>query len=353
MPPVPQACQPIADDVASLESQEQQLRAQLATLTGAAAWAALAQLGQVRQQLVRRRADLDACVRDNSAALMATLVVIDVGPASPTQTRVATLWEITPTGATRRENAAVNADSFSFVGPLPATFGVTVPTGGEAMILGPDFRTGQLTTAALPAPDAVRAEVVLGPLVRLEPSDLARLASTFTPTTSHIESGPVEADLSTTSVSAELMHGAVVVRATGQVDVRTVFGLGDRGAFAASATLRLVPSSAPGSTDLVDLLKVSDVLVQLPGLAGQLVDQVLPLIRNFLEDLLSTQLRNLLRTELPAAVSRSFLLAGLPPDVVLSIRRLSIEPSALEFQPTLSALGTALSTFTPPAVPPP
>jgi hypothetical protein len=89
MPPVPPACQPLADDVAALEAQELQLRAQAASLTGAAAWTALAALGQVRLRLDESRANLAECIRQNSAALQATLVVIDVGPAGPPVARVA------------------------------------------------------------------------------------------------------------------------------------------------------------------------------------------------------------------------------------------------------------------------
>ena len=62
MPTVPPACQPIADSVAALEVQEQQLRAGLASLVGAAAWTALAQLGLVRQQLADARASLAVLV---------------------------------------------------------------------------------------------------------------------------------------------------------------------------------------------------------------------------------------------------------------------------------------------------
>lgn len=58
MPAVPPACQPLADEVSALEAQEQQLRAQIPTLVGAAAWTALARLGQIRQQLDAARVAL-------------------------------------------------------------------------------------------------------------------------------------------------------------------------------------------------------------------------------------------------------------------------------------------------------
>jgi len=350
--PVPQACQPIADQITVLEAQEQQLRAQLPNLVGEAAWAALANLGQLRQQLDQAHAALDECIRANSAALQATVAVIDVGPAGAAPARIASLWEITPAGPTQRETATVNGGAFAFTGPLPAAFGLTVATTGDPTILGPDFRSPSLTAASLPPEGAVRIEFVLGPLVRFEQSDLARLAAAFPPTPAHISAGAVVADLSVTAVEAALTDGGIVARASGQVEIRAL-GVVDRGPFSASGTLRVVPTAAPGVLDLVDLVTVSDVQVQLPGIAGTFVDTILPLIRGMLSNLLIDQLRAVLRAELPTAINGAFVLAGLPPDVVVSIRRLSITASAIEFQPALGALGTTLSTFTPPAIPPP
>ncbi len=353
MPPVPQACQVLADETAALEVQEQQLRAQLPTLSGAAAWAALAELGQIRLDLGRKRADLDDCIRQNSAALQAALVVIDVGPGGAPAARVASLWEISPAGSAQREAATVSADAFSFAGPLPATLGLTVATAGDPTILGPDFRSAALTVASLPPQGTLRVETVLGPLLRFEQADVARLAASFPPTTTHVGAGAVEADLSITSVDATLTNGAIVARASGQVEVSALVGVVDRGPFSASGTLRLVPTGVPGVSDLIDLLSVSAIEVQLPGIAGAYVDSVMPLIRTFVEELLTDHLRAILRDELPAAVNRAFVLAELPPDVVVSVRRLSVDPTAIVFQPALGALGTTLSTFTPPAIPPP
>jgi hypothetical protein len=353
MPPVPPACQPLADEVTALEAQEQQLRAQLPTLVGAAAWTALARLGQIRQQLDAARVALAECVRQNSAALQATLAVIDVEPASAVPVRIATLWEMTPDGgAVQREVSNVTGDSFAFTGPLPASFGLTVGTAGDPTLNGPDFRSVALSAASLPTDGPLGIEVVLGPTVRLEQSDLARLAATFTPTTSQIGGLGLQADLSVQTVDATLSDSGIVVRASGQVVVTTVW-IPESGVFSASATLRAVPTTVPGVTDLVDIVTVSDLQVQLPGFASGMADAAVPLIRGYLTDLLTGQLRAVLRAELPAAVSRMLVLASLPPDVVVSVRYLSIDAAALQFQPALGAFGTTLSTYTPPAIPPP
>lgn len=354
MPPVPPACQPIAESVAALEAREQQLRAGLASLVGAAAWTGLAQLGQIRQQLADGRLALAECIRQNSAALQASLTVIDVGPASSASpTRIAGLWELGPgSGAIQREVAAVNANSFAFSGPLPASFGVTIGTAGDPLLVGPDFRSAALSAASLPADGPLRIEIVLGPIVRLVQADLARVAAGFSPTTSHLGGSGVQADVSVANVDATLTDAGIVARASGQVTVR-MLGIPQQGPFAASATLRAVPTTVPGVPDLLDLVTVSDLQVELPGVAGGIANAILPLIRGHLSDLLTDQVRTVLRAELPAAIGRTFVLAALPPDVIVSLRTLSIDASALVFQPALGAIGTTLSTFAPPPIPPP
>ena len=353
MPPVPPACQPLADEVSALETQEVQLRAQAASLTGAAAWAALATLGELRARLEERRARLAECVSDNSAALQATLAVIDVGPGGAQHTRVAHLWNITAAGSGQQGASNLTGGAFSFAGPLPPTFGLTVATTDDPTVLGPDFRSPSLTAAALADPTAVRVEVVLGPMVRLAQSDVARLTAAFNPTSSHVGAGAVEVDVSVTHIVATLITGAIVARADGLVSYRTLMGALDDSPFSASVTLHLAPVAAPGAVDLLDLWKASEVDVQMPGVAGILINSILPLVRGYVDGLLVEQLRALLRSALPAVVNRSFALTSLPADAVVSVRKLSIDASAIEFQPTLSAVGTTLSTFTPTAIPPP
>src|SRR5215510_13668876 len=93
---IPQACSEIAADVASLEAADETIRAQLASATGADAWAALAKLGQGREALARKRAELDLCIKNNSAALQGNLVVMNVassGEGSPS--RIGHLWDLT------------------------------------------------------------------------------------------------------------------------------------------------------------------------------------------------------------------------------------------------------------------
>ena len=81
MSSVPQPCQSLADQVSKLKSQDQALRAKLTNFAGADAWGALAQLGQLREQMNVAQGQLDACISHNSAALQANLIIMDVGGA--------------------------------------------------------------------------------------------------------------------------------------------------------------------------------------------------------------------------------------------------------------------------------
>jgi hypothetical protein len=352
MPPIPQACQGLASDVAALEAADQALRAQLTNLTGAAAWATLAQLGQGRLALERKRTELQTCIRHNTAAFQANLIVMDLAPppaASPN--RIAHLWEIAPVGPTRRETSTVQANAFSFTGPLPNQLGISIATTGDPDILGPDFRSVAIAATNLPAQGAIRVEVVLGPVLRIEQAEISRWAAVYTQRSHRIDGGSFQADISVMTAEATLATGGIVVRLTGQVESGT-FGLSSRSAFSASATVGLVPSAAPGITDLCDLITVQSITVDLPDTFGGM-STLVSLIRPELERILTEHLRAIIRRELSAAITNALVLSALPSDVTLSIRQLSIDPAAITFQPALGTIGTSLSTFTPPAIPPP
>jgi hypothetical protein len=187
MPTVPQECQSIADAIAALEAADQDLRSQLTNLTGADPWAALAKLGQIREQLTEQTADLDACVSAHSAALQANLIIIDLASTAP-QTRVANLWEIADTGTTQRETSVVSANTFSFTVPLPKQLSISVVTTGEPDVVGPDFRSLPIDASTVSGQGPIRVEALLGPEVTLQGGDIAQLvASGFVPVNQHIE----------------------------------------------------------------------------------------------------------------------------------------------------------------------
>ena len=72
-------------------------------------------------------------------------------------------------------------------------------------------------------------------------------------------------------------------------------------------------------------------------------------LATFLGDWILTLMRPIVQQEISNAAARALSLVGLPPSVTLSIRRLSVTPTAVTFQPVLGAIGTVLSTYQPPA----
>jgi hypothetical protein len=348
MPPVPRECDGLAAEVATLEAVDQDLRTQLQGLVGAEAWAALAKLGQLRLQLRAKRAELEACVRDHSAALQANLVIMEVAPGGGLQpSRVAHLWEIGSGGATQRETSAVSGGTFSFAGPLPARLAISVATTGAADVVGPDFRSALLDAASLVGQGPIRVEAVLGPEIRIEAGELSRLvASSFTPVKQRISlgGGLAAADVSVLTADAALADNGIRLRATGQVEIQGLFGVPSRLAFGGGATLNLVPSAAPASADIFDLITVTDVAVEVGG-AGGALSAVVSAMRPFLSGLLTGELRQAARTQLSGAILGALVLDDPPAGVTLSVRRLAVDAQAITLQPVLGAIGTALSAF--------
>ena len=343
MPPVPAACQQLDNDVNALVQDDQQLRTTLAGLTGAAAWTVLAQIADVRQQLAGKRAELDACVLANSAAVQANLVVMDVAAAAPAPaTRVAQLWDVGPAKPTTVETAPVAGDSIALNGPLPAIYAVTVSTTGDPDVIGPDFRSSALPPAAPPT----RIEVLLGPIVRISCAELETALTALLPSATQIDAGGKRIDLNLLTGSVAGAPGRLTATLGGQATA-SAFGL-QNVPFSGTVSLGLVPSSAPAMADAVDLVKVEDVGLSMPGFFGAVASLILPFMKSSIEGFATDQLRAILRAEVPKAVQAGFVLAGFPLDVTLSLRKVSLAADGIAFQPALGAVGTTLSTFTPP-----
>jgi len=282
---------------------------------------------------------------------------MDLAPANDAQpARVGNLWEIAPSGATQRETSPVTANTFSFEGPLPAELGISVVTTGTADVVGPDFRSAPIDAGSVTGKGPLRIEVVLAPEMSIDAAVLSHLVvSAFSPVTEHVSvgGGLITADVSVLTADAVLDANGVVMSANGQIEIQGQPGVTDRLAFSGRATLSLVPSAAPASVDVFDLITITDLIIDVPGAAGSILAALLPAVRGFLSELLTDQLRQAARKELPAIVLQTLVLPELPADVNVSIRRLLIGPTAINVQPALGAIGTTLSTFRAPIIPPP
>jgi hypothetical protein len=113
----------------------------------------------------------------------------------------------------------------------------------------------------------------------------------------------------------------------------------------------LIPNGNPKAAPLIDPVFV-DEWINVPGSPGAALYGLEPQIQSKLREYFEYQIWTRLNTLVPVAICAALALPHLPPEVSIAIRRVSIKDSAIEFQPTLGCIGTALSTFVPPVVPP-
>jgi hypothetical protein len=370
MPPVPAACQPIAAEIADLKDQDAQLRAQLSTLTGAQAWAVMAQIAIGRDTLKEKQAELDACVVAHTATLQGELVVIDVGPPPAAPSRIVRILNMT--GATSQvATCAVQSDTtFSFAGQLPATVAFTVNTTGDPDIVGVDFRTEVMPAANVP-PSPLRIEIVLGPLARFKPEDIFFFWGALPPQALGngripIATGGLYGSAFVTSLRTTLQDQALIGSVGGHVKAEGPTHPNEpsiEAPFSGGVRFRIVPRGDPTEVQIgtfarilpfVDLVFVDDWL-QLAGPSGTgvalfgLDSQIQGGIRQIVSNSFHLGFNSLFRRHIPEAFALKFS----PNGVTSSVRRLSISADGIEFQPVLGCFGTTLSTFVPPVVPPP
>jgi hypothetical protein len=98
---------------------------------------------------------------------------------------------------------------------------------------------------------------------------------------------------------------------------------------------------------------VTEPVFEVLGGAGGVLSSLVNGLRGMLAPLFADQVRNAARKQLPALLTKSLVLPALPVGVTVSLRKLSIDATGISFQSALGAIGTVLSTFHPPAIPPP
>jgi hypothetical protein len=350
MAPVPSICQPLADQVAALRQQYESAAAQAAAASGAPAWADLAEAGSLLEQLTQTEADLDLCVRTHSAALTGTVTVIDATGGQSIGAQAATLWDLTGSGPVATEVVPVQAGAFGFQGPVPTEAAITLQsTGAQAPATGLDFRSGSLA----PAEQTPRVELVVAPTAKISAAALDRWASAFVAVTQPLTPpagaplGPLQATVN--AVGIALGAGSVSITASGSIS-GTVLGTAfPQIPVSAGVSLSIAPSVSPRADDLVLVALAGSNPVSLhtssPILAA-VADIVDGLLADFVGDLVRNQLDEGLHQLLPSAIARSLALAELPPSTT-SLRTLTVDETGISYQPTLGAIGTTLSTFTP------
>jgi hypothetical protein len=343
-----------------LEQQYAAASAAASAAVGAQAWTELAQAGPLLLQLDTEREELAACIKTHSAALTASVVVIDASGSQAPSTQTATLWDLTSTGPVTVETVPIQAGAFGFAGPVPASAAVSLApdSAGDPSLIGVDFRSGPL-----PQPLAVtpRVEIVIAPKLTVSAQKLRGWASTFQSTPQDIGAGGFLGRLQAvvTAPTITFTTGAVRVDLTGTV-TRASGGAGaflnlpSSMPFAAGIALSLAPGTDPYGRELVavTLAGQNPIVLNLPG-TQVIVDTILPLVTPFVGEQIRTSLSASINQLVPAAIERGLALASLPPATQLSLRSVAISEAGITIQPVLGAFGTLLSTFQPTTLPNP
>lgn len=349
MAAVPGDCQALADQVTSLEQQYTALAAKVGNAVGGDAWSGLAQLGALRAQLTSVRSALADCIKVHSAAVTGNVVLMDASGSAQVGSQMASLWDLTGNSPVQSEASPVQGAAFGFHGPVPARAAITVATTGIQQITGVDFNSGPLNNV----PGSLRIEVVIGPVLRMTQQHLNSWAAAFRPPPQSLTptlSATVDA------VTASLGQDSVTVGINGLLSGQFANVPLPQTSYSASVSVGLFPSTSVDGSAIVQvaLAGASPVQVQLSeSLLGALVNTLAPLVTPIVGQLVRGALTDWVNRAIPAVTTQMLILLQLPPGVGVTIRSIAITPDAIAFQPLLGAIGTTLSTFHAPAVPPP
>lgn len=346
-PPTPTACLGLEQDVQSLANQAQALRNDALNGVGIVAWQKLSELGLKLLELDRKRAEFQKCVDAHTGTFVVGFTAIDAGGGGATGDRRADLWDMTGPQPVLLESVPVSSGSFAFSpSVLSGQFAVAISGTDTATSTGPDFRSGPITAAATP-----NVEIVLGPLVTLTADDISRWFAA-------IPAAPVQSlaapAVGTVAVDIQSIAAALVPPALRLTGVGTLSGsisiLGSvTSPLSVTVTLGLVPTTNPNPLLPAELTLVAPPHVDLSGPFADFGPVLNAAIATFAGEWILELMRPIVQKEVSDAAARALSLVGLPPSVTLSIRKLSVTPTSVTFQPVLGAIGTVLSTYQPPA----
>jgi hypothetical protein len=347
MPPVPPACQALADQVAVLEQQYVDKATQASGLVGQDAWAALGSLGALRDQLTQARVALDQCVKTHAATLTGNVVVLDAGASVIGAAQTATLWDLTDGGGVARQSVPVQADAFGFDGPLPARAAITLQPSPSPEVTGLDFRSGELPGS--PEAQTPRIEIVVLPEVTIPADRLRSWAAGFAGISRPVMVNQSSGQFTLSGLTVALSTGMLAVSANGSVSGSLAGVPIPPTPFAATVSVQLAPSVAPQPSDIVSvgLATANPVSLAMPAFPAALVPLLSSMLSPFVSEVVRTSMGTWVQQILPQRVANGLALAQLPPGTGISLRRLTVDERGITIQPVLGTIGTALSTFKP------
>jgi hypothetical protein len=349
---LPPECQPIADQISSLVAQEEAARAALAGLSGVDKWKKMLDLGTIRQQIADQQASLIECEKQHAADLTTEVVIFDL-PGDSGPNRIGRVWQLTSDGQAVKQTVTIQNGSANFIGIVGSarqSFGITIESTDHPTANGPDFRSGPLPVALAPNnPDPVsRIEIVILDPIKITADSLNQAAPAL-PIQLTFPAGPVgNIHVSVTNLSVVMSSGNISLTATGTASGLS-FPFTTSSPLAYTSTLHIAPTFDMAPSVIVEALTGTTPVLSIPGLIGDFVQTITPLLSSSLLDRAVKPIVSFLNTEIAKRVVAALGLSALPSGSVLSIRELTADNDTLTVTPVLGAFGTVLSAFQPAA----
>lgn len=348
------ACVPIANTIASLETQRDTVRASLPGLGPLDTWKALAQIGDLTRQIGAEQVQLDDCQRLHAVSYEAEVVVFDT-TGGPPATREASLWQLDGPSPVLLEKAPLTATGLAFVTASPeGLVGITIAETGNAAIQGVDFRSGLLEELPRKSPGdpAGRVEIVVGPTLTFGLDEVRGWLGTVplpSHTTTPITAGPFtgEVDITVATLGMTLATGKIRLSASGTAGVSGPLLGSQVTPFSIDVPLRLGLPLVPGGDYGCNVQLAGPPSLTVGGQLGAVLNPMAQFFFDFLGGLILPLFRDRINEALPSAIALIFGLQDTERVPVISLRRFEITPTAVTIQPTLGAFGDVLSTFKP------
>jgi hypothetical protein len=337
---VPPECQPIADEIESLEAERHALQEDLPGLAGSQKWSTLQQIADITRKISERRVALDQCVLAHSPGYETEVVVLDL-TANSVPPYVGQLWQLAPPSSqTLRENRTVQGGRITFVNGASfpgSSIGVSIHDDLGSIFPGALFRSGPL--GALP------------PGSPADPAGLIEIGVPATPPP--VPSATITAGLPALPMTVGIVAGPLGITTVTIVTLTVTLGSGSLtlavGIFGSitlpftyTLTFAIVPSL--NMNDVMEICVVAPsgqgtLATPLGGLATSLLSLVSPSIEPAIRASVVTTVQTAMNATILATAASAVGQTALPPGVVVSMRRVVVAPSGIIFFPALGAYG--------------
>jgi hypothetical protein len=341
--PIPAQCQTIADQIAELEGERENLKG----LAGAEKWAALQKNANLARQILKKQEELDRCIVTHTTGYATEVVVLDLTGSTvvPAEGR---MWQLSAPGAqsTIETSSVANGRiSFAHGGSISGkSIGISIEDAPNAIFTGPLFRSGPFTTLppGSPADPAGLIEIGVPAAVQIPAATLSsRLPA---PAAFSLPAG-----VSITSLALSLGSGTATIT----VNASMMVSLGFLGTitlpFTYALTFAIVPSFNMNVVTEVCLVVPSGparMTTSLGGFLSFILGSLSPAFEPMLTGTVVPALQSAINGVLLSTAASVVSLPALPAGVVLSMRRVVITPAGVAMFPSIGAYGGLLNKLT-------